>query len=337
MFHKVFLLLISIMTIFNTSICNANIIINDIQYEKIGEQIGQIKVFYKGTISQSIKYSTRDDLAQIEIQDATVWPKIEKKVEYWDDQKQSDAQLLAYQYDKNTVRVRMVFDKKMDWNANDNSLLNLSTTENYITFNFPLKTNSFSDERFILDEIEKTEESKKTILSTPVASAVDPNLNIKKDIKGPNLYEYMVKISVFTILVLGIFYGIVQIFKKSVIRKGKLAFLKNENIVTVIGQNYLSPKRSLITVKVMDQVFLLANSENGISFLSELTSVAKVLKESEKQITGNNFDDSLDVNMEKDVSALKVREKKDILNSVSDKITISEKLKEKMKKLKPLQ
>lgn len=310
----------------------AGIQIKDIQYEKISEQMGQIKVAYTGELinEKSITYSKREDLVQMEISEASVWPKIEKKVE-WDNDV-IGAQLLAYQFDKNLVRIRLVFPNKL--NTLSNNLLNLSITPGIILFHFPISSLEIeSKEKFVLDEVVEVE--KKPTQAVIHTKEMTPKIIPIK--KTNNMNEYILKITIFTSGVLILFFLIVHIFKKGVMKRGKLAFLKNENLVTIIGQNYLSPKRSLITVKVMDQVFLLANCENGLSFLSELHSVSNVLKHSEKAATGKNFDDSLDNNLEKEFNEFNIKEKEDILKSVGDKVSLGSQLKEKIKKLKPLQ
>lgn len=192
--------------------------------------------------------------------------------------------------------------------------------------------------------------------------------NNKFDFSNQNLY--IIKFIFFMFLVLGLFYVLVYFFKKTVLGKGKLGFLNDTPVVTVLSNNYIAPKRSLITVKVHNQIFLLSNSEQGIHFLAEIKDTTGLIKQGERYVTGSNFDSSID-NAENDselndkvklknlnLSAITTdadhsmtnKEKRqqqieedmivqNIINSKGNKerISFSEQLKKKIKGLRPLQ
>jgi flagellar biogenesis protein FliO len=101
---------------------------------------------------------------------------------------------------------------------------------------------------------------------------------------------YAAKFTIFLALVLGLFYGVVQILKKGVFNKGKLGFLNNGKMIEVISTTYVAPKKSLMIVKAHKQLFLVANSETGLQFLAEMKDTTGIIKEGEKSITGTNFD-----------------------------------------------
>ena len=163
---------------------------------------------------------------------------------------------------------------------------------------------------------------------------------------------YALKFTVFLALVLGLFYGVVQLLKKGVFSRGKLGFLNNGQMIQVLSTTYVSPKRSLMIVKAHKQIFLVANSESGLEFLSEMKDTSGLIKEGEKLVTGSNFDlnfatadsntniedtniklkenilESTPVNDEKGISKLAV---------AKDIVKFSDELKKKARKLKPIE
>ncbi len=159
---------------------------------------------------------------------------------------------------------------------------------------------------------------------------------------------YAVKFTVFLALVLGLFYGVVQLLKKGVFNRGKLGFLNNTKLIEVLSTTYVGPKRSLMIVKAHKQIFLVASSENGIQFLSEMRDTSGLIKEGEKHVTGDNFDTNLGT---ADLAAdLSVKFKENILESApeeevrgiaalsaKDIVKFSDELKKKAKKLKPIE
>lgn len=158
---------------------------------------------------------------------------------------------------------------------------------------------------------------------------------------------YAAKFTVFLALVLGLFYGVVQLLKKGVFRRGKLGFLNNSKMIEVLSTTYVSPKRSLMIVKAHKQIFLVANSENGLEFLSEMKDTAGLIKEGEKFITGSNFDTNLGVAEDvQDNSEIKLKEdittstpvgEKSLSKATKDIVKFSDELKKKAKKLKPIE
>ena len=123
-------------------------------------------------------------------------------------------------------------------------------------------------------------------------------------------------------------------------------------MIQVLSTTYVSPKRSLMIVKAHKQIFLVANSESGLEFLSEMKDTSGLIKEGEKLVTGSNFDlnfatadsntniedtniklkenilESTPVNDEKGISKLAV---------AKDIVKFSDELKKKARKLKPIE
>lgn len=163
---------------------------------------------------------------------------------------------------------------------------------------------------------------------------------------GFSIATYAGKFVAFLGVVLLFFWGIVQMMKKGVLSKGKLGFLNGSSLVSVISTTYVGPKRSLMLVKAHNQVFLVASSEAGFEFLSEVNDVPGLVKEGERFIAGDNFDDIQ--NKEDKTESKTIKLKQDIYQSapVEEKPTakvnrdiarFSDELKKKVKNLKALQ
>jgi flagellar biogenesis protein FliO len=160
---------------------------------------------------------------------------------------------------------------------------------------------------------------------------------------------YAAKFTVFLGLVLGLFYGVVQLLKKGVFNRGKLGFLNNTQMIQVLSTTYVAPKRSLMIVKAHKQIFLVANSETGLQFLSEMTDTTGLIKEGEMQVTGTNFDQNLG-SAEVTTTEMAFKIKENINESAplpeekgiqaltaKDIVKFSDELKKKAKKLKPIE
>jgi flagellar biogenesis protein FliO len=160
---------------------------------------------------------------------------------------------------------------------------------------------------------------------------------------------YAVKFFLFLALVLGLFYGVIQLLKKGLFNKGKLGFLNNSQMIQVLSTTYVGPKRSLMIVRAHKQIFLVANSESGIQFLSEMNDTAGLVKEGEKAVSGTNFDLTLDsAEISTNDSSFKIKEdinestpipeEKGIQSlSAKDIVKFSDELKKKARKLRPIE
>ena len=162
---------------------------------------------------------------------------------------------------------------------------------------------------------------------------------------------YAAKFTVFLALVLGLFYGVVQLLKKGVFKKGKLGFLNNSQMIEVLNTTYIAPKRSLMVVKVHKQIFLVSNSESGLSLLAEMNDTTGLVKEGEKLVTGTNFDLNLGSANNKENLEAFIKVKENIMESTpveeekglakiavaKDIVKFSDELKKKAKKLKPIE
>ncbi len=180
------------------------------------------------------------------------------------------------------------------------------------------------------------------------------NPSVPKAIRSSDNFSfagYAAKFALFLALVLGLFYGVVQLLKKGVFKKGKLGFLNNAQMIEVLSTTYVAPKRSLMIVKAHKQIFLVANSESGLTFLSEMTDTNGLIKEGEKLVTGTNFDLNLGKAESLSEEETLIKLKENILESTpvneekglskiavaKDIVKFSDELKKKAKKLKPIE
>lgn len=203
-----------------------------------------------------------------------------------------------------------------------------------------------------LNKIEAEVEAKETLGKTekkPVS--MDFKDEIKAQQAAPkressfSIVGYAGKFIAFLGFVLLFFWGVIQLMKKGMLSKGKLGFLNNTQLVSVISTTYVAPKRSILMVKAHNQVFLVSSSESGMSFIAEVKDVPGIVKESEKALVGSNFDDNVE---EATTTKPKqeLQEKVDIYQSIAaeekssvqkDIVRFSDELKKKVKNLKSLQ
>lgn len=215
-----------------------------------------------------------------------------------------------------------------------------------------------------LKKLEAEESTAKEQLTAPVkvigqtvpavqAKAVSLKDEIKNSQAAParsndgfSIATYAGKFVAFLGVVLMFFWAVVQMMKKGVLSKGKLGFLNGSSLVQVLSTTYVAPKRSLLLVKAHQQVFLVAASESGFEFLSEVRDVPGLVKEGEKFITGDNFDEVQSV--ESRVEPKNIKLKDDIYQSIAEEVKpvpkvnkdiarFSDELKKKVKNLKAMQ
>jgi len=345
-------LLVTVLAI-STSIVNASIKVNDVVVSGAPGDYSKLVVKFSGENSIEPEVTVNDRFVQIVLKDAVVWPKIEKKITIGDNK--ADATLMAYQYDKSTVRIRVMIPYSLD---GQEEFSTLKTEKNQLELAFPSK--SLADkktkqvaeydegylEKLLHSKEETDQEAKNEVAKNEVApmkELVNDQVSVKKaatskeEIPTFSIGGYVAKFVAFMALVLLLFYGFMTLVKKGVLKKGKLGFLSNMSWVTVLSNTHIGPKRTLMVVKVHNQVFLLGSSESGINLISELKDVPGILKEGEKVINGDNFDTNL-VTAETTDREFSIKE--DINVAAPEKkarVSFSEQIKSKVKELKPLQ
>lgn len=317
--------------------------------------------------------TTRENILQFSFKPATIWPRVEKTVQL----DGYSVQLMAYQFDKDTVRVRAIFPKILESNtlervkaAQSGQMINIDLLKSTTVTSGTKKAEQF-DEEFLtkLEAVNagpgtinnnvqnKTTNEKVTdFLKTTSASGVKKSQTTKKNSNTFNLASYVLKFTAFLALVLVLFYGVVTFFKKGMRRNGKLGLITAKDSVVVLSNTYVAPKRSLMLIKAHNQVLLVSNTESGISLLTEIKDTATLFKDGEKEISGENFDTELDRGNTKEkefklksydeINQSKESEEGDRPsnlsqflqeNPIKDEVKISDKIKKKVKGLRAIQ
>ncbi len=299
--------------------------VKDVRYQSINEKEGKISILFNKVFDSNPDLTIKGKTIQVALPETMVWPKIEKKASI---SKSFDTTLMAYQFNKNLTRFRVILPYNLKEGSNK-VYLKLNGKKLDIIFPLASRNKLFSnkklerkpaikgkatiakgidryDEKYLEKLLKDREEvvgkaplaeNKKDFdFKSPEKAKVD---QVKmalaapaKDAKagGFSLWKYIGKFIAFLGLILLLFYGVVALMKKGVIKKGKLGFLNSTKLVEVLSTTYVGPKRNLLVVKAHNQVFLVGSSENGLNFLSEIDDVSGLLKEGEKQVVGDNFD-----------------------------------------------
>lgn len=374
--------------------------IKDINIADQKEDTISLSLKFDGNLESAPELLLKDHIIQLVINGASVWPKIEKRVTLGNDKQ--DTTLLAYQFEKNLVRFRVITNFEV---KEIEEKINVSVKDNEILVKFPVVAKSGKDsentvvgnaqtkeevppqsERAILKYDEKyletllqeketkSEKNKNKLQAKDIkedevkmrSSSLQQKVQSNQEtLKGSSNFSFMGLITKFVaflgLILLG-FYSLVVLVKKGVIKKGRLGFLNDTKIVSVLNTTYIAPKKSLLLVQVHNQVFFLGSDDKGIHFLSEVNDVAGLLKNGEKQVAGNNFDTNLnDISTTTAKAGLSKEFKlKDDIHSSSEQVTtgiaggikddlmslitgsettvkLSDQIKKKMKNLKPLQ
>lgn len=323
--------------------------------------------------------SIKDGVLQVEAKNLVIWPKIEKTTE-WQGKKVT---LMAYQFSKDFGRIRLV--NNTPWPLSEGQLELKETTDGWsVTIpagnsNDNVVENKF-DERY-LEQLLKDKEAGANVPSEKrdqinvvhaansknttekagaglLAAGENANTNdheTKAKSSSNPIWGLVMRFTGFLAAIIAALWGIVLVFRKGFLSRGKLGFLKGDFLVSVVATTYIAPKRSVVVVRVNKQVFLLGNSEAGITNLGEISDVAGLLKDAESTSTGSNFDQEMvSANKKEKMFRLKemdtLRSNEEAIHSdgnlskefdtfapKEDREKISDQIKRKIKTLKALQ
>lgn len=361
------LLVLLVMVLIMLSKADAKVRIEGVEFETKGNE-AIVTVNYSGSMGEIPSLQYKPDTVQLTVTDGVVWPQITKMVGITKGER--DTKLMAYQYDKQTARIRTILPFNVE-SLQDK--IQMDVLANKILLHIPIENkknnNTFVSKKAVkeIDEsyLNKLIDEKKIVEDTKLAQedSVSTKLaGLEKDLPRENekskfsIMNYAGKFVAFLGIVLLFFYGIVNLFRKGATKKGRLSFLGSTKQVEVLSTTYIAPKKSLMMIKAHKQIFLVANSENGMNLISEIKDPAGMLKGEEVDIAGTNFDLNLDSANNDEALEAKVKIKENPLsltdfiasgkeNSKKDvpkknkntKDSFSEQLKKKVKELKPLQ
>ena len=285
------------------------------------EQTAKLIIQFKGFLEGSPELIIKEDILQVTMPSSTIWPQISRKISLLEPQ---DTEIKGYQYDQKTVRVRAILPFKLKGMEKQ---VSLTLQDNSVELYFPnrrYKSREYDENYldYLLEQKSNNQQSQDEVKIIQSSVAQENEAIIEE--KSFNVMAYIGKYIIFLSIILLSIYGLFLIFKKRVLKKGRLGFLNDSNLISILNTVYLDPKKSLLLVKVHDKILLLGNSENGLSNLSELDNISDLLKQGEREVAGNNFDTTLD-------SADKDQRK------AVEKESLSDQIKRRVKNLRPLQ
>ncbi len=377
---KAITLLLSLILLTLSTNAEAKNKITSVNYSK-ENNFGVVRIDLKNKYKEIPELTIRDNTVQVEVPNSIVWPKIEKQFSL---HKSFDSQLLAYQFNKNLVRVRAVLPYSIKGKEDRVSIVQEDT---YLKMYFPLEQSTTSAirktitkkdseeaskiaakktantnydesylEKLLKDKTEIKAEPKKQEVTNSNESFLKEVLkdnvstksaaNVKESSNTFDMSSYVFKFIGFFALLIGGVYLLLNLFRKGMLKRSGLGFFSNAKMVEVLSTTYIAPKRSILVLRVHEQVFLVAQSEKGMDFLTEIEDTTAFIKEGEKQIIGNNFDTNLlsagEKNKEFKLKELVTgnEEKVEISNqAVKEKKenSLSSQIKNKIKDLKQLQ
>lgn len=318
-----------------TSSVMASTTIKGLDYVSTSASEGRLIVKLDGNLKENPMISVKERLIFLTIPDASVYPKIEKKASVQDQfdtqilaNQSANGQVLVKANLPFSLKGK---ESQVNIMLKDNAVeILFPKTAKAVTATktVPVKKNSnienvaeHLDESYLAKiEAEASQQMAKNEAPKKVESApvIQTATEVKTDgvsltqaasektpVNGSNegneaksqfsVMGYIGKFVAFLSMLLLGFYGVLQLFKKGIIKKGNLGFLNSTKLVEVLSTTHVAPKRSLMMVRAHKQVFLVASSETGIQYLSEIKDVAGLLKEGEKAIAGSNFDSEFTV------------------------------------------
>ena len=380
---KKLVLLLSLVLVFAAQ---AKVKVNDVELATQSDTLGKITVSISGTVKGNPEISIKNSVLQLVIPDSVVWPKIEKKVSVTG--ADFDTTLMAYQFDKESVRIRAVLPYSL---TGKEKQVSVSIKDGKVELTFPRQGQADApkaaqvqnerkpaieklDESYLqklMDEKEGKADSaakadEKVALNDNQQKPTEDNVktaqaSVKKDSNDAfSFTTYVGKFVAFLGLVLLLFYGAVNLLKKGVLKKSKIALFQNMKAIEVLNTTYVGPKKNLMLVKAHNQVFLIGTSEAGIQFLSEIKDVSALLKNGEKDEIGDNFDMNLDTaevvgkemklkeayNQQSDFEEERAPQSQGKLDNflanapvkeVKDQVKFSDQIRNKIKGMRPLQ
>ena len=344
--------------------------VSNVDFAKDGK-FGVTKIKLKGEYRGTPELTIKDDMVQVEIPNTIVWPKVEKKFSV---HKKFDSTMMAYQFNKKLVRVRTILPYDLKGNEDKVSMVvNGEFLELYYPIiDTPVKAVSKAikkgvqkkeavetingeagnyDETYLAQLLQDKSNVKDNTNEVP-KSQVDAQLEkafndkvstsnsaVKKE-GGFDMSSYIFKFIGFFSLLVVFIYGVMNLFRKGMLKRGGLGFLSNAKMVEVLSTTYIAPKRSVLVLRVHKQVFLVAQSEKGMDLLTEIKDTTAFMKEGEVKVTGNNFDTDLnDASKNEKEFNLKdlVEETPSVEVAVKNENKLSSQIKNKLKDLKQFQ
>lgn len=346
------MLIVCIMAILFVNNANAKFEVKDVFLNIENDGNFNLNIVTDDEINQKPDLVVRDNLIQVEFEDAIVWPKINKNIELNGEK----LEVNVYQFNKKIVRLRITaLNRKNIVVSNSNVKINKKVLSySGLIENPDLASNKIGnyDESYLNKLIEEREviSQKVSLDEKNIKEKIKPNgqqedsvtlsyssPEKKRTNSNFNIWGYAAKFIGFLMLMVGGIYAAFYLLKKGALKKNKLGFLNTDKQIEVITKHYLSPKRNLCLIKVQNQVFLIANHEHGIEFLSEINEPGKVLQNVEMEVVGDNFTQNLGA-QKNSTTDFKIKEDINFSHPVNDEEdSITKKLRNKLRASRDVQ
>lgn len=298
--------------------------VEDVSYSQEGD-LHYFDIHYRGREIPQQNLSFRSNLIQLTLPNTVTWPKQEKSINI--EHMENPILLTAYQFDRKTSRFRVIFDEKITIDPKSVSLFQFGDRVRISWKKPEQEANLLQYDESYLEKLVTEQMEKDQVTSR--ASAIE------RGPKKSGFNEYLVRYISIVFLFIGGFWLLLNLFRKGVMKKGKLNFLRNTGQIEQVSSMYISPKRSLHLIKSAGQMFLIGSTDQNISLISEIQSQGLILKEAEKILTGDNFETELE-SQKKMKNPKEFPLKTDIKTSHAQDEFVSQ-LKEKIKGLKSFQ
>ncbi|MCB9061176.1 MAG: flagellar biosynthetic protein FliO [Halobacteriovoraceae bacterium] len=323
--------------------------VTDVSTVLENEKLLEISVKISEKLLSEPELILKDNIIQLSLPQTVAWPKIDKVVV---DKKSNIEKLLAYQYDKNTVRIRALLDSKVKI---DESNLRFTQRNGEIIIHIPkLNSDAYDDKllnKLLKDKSFQSSNENLKVKEDEVRAVLSSSekKNEKKDgflveTKKFSIIDYLSKVIGFLALLIFGGYLLKRNFSNSKKiskqnKKNGLKIFRNKGHIQVIENHFLGGKKNLSLVQVGNQVFLVGISDNSISLVSEIDTVENPIFEEDKEFAPKLENAS---HQEKEFYL------KDIAENTTDEVVIqneikneniklSDQIKNKVKNLKRLQ
>lgn len=288
-----------------TNVIWAKAKVNDISFEAKKKFV----IYYSGTLKSQPEIEIKEKIVQVIMKDTSVWPKMEKIIDFGNG---NMATLTAYQFDQDTARARITYNSSVKINKDE---INTTMEDGKITVEIPANFEATSVKKIngattntndpFITKVSDSELGTRVespvqesavesfLLSNGQKNADEKNTAAKTVEKKGNEFSfssYILKFLAFIGVLISLVYLSMTIFKKGFGKKSKLGILASADSLVVLKTTFIAPKKSLMMVRAHNQVFLIASSEAGIQFISEIKDTIGIIKDGEKELSGTNFD-----------------------------------------------
>jgi flagellar biogenesis protein FliO len=147
------------------------------------------------------------------------------------------------------------------------------------------------------------------------------------------ILNYALKIIFVLTIMIAVIYMGAKFIKNKTVGKSNLALFDKLGSIQVLNTTLLAPKRHLHLIKAGDQLILIGSSDQGVHMLTEIKNPLPVLRDTETQMSGTNFEREFEQSPEK---SFRLKETNQDIQQSKSENPFKENMKNKLKNLRPL-